>query len=350
MIRVLVVDDSPTARKLLAAIVQSDPELELVGTAVDGEEALRLIVEHRPDVVTLDLMMPRMSGYEVLARLKETGGPPVIVVSSGLSVHDEVRVFQAMEMGAASVQSKPTGLPDQDPRARFLLQEIRAIGYSTRSPASPAPPLQTRPDPLSRRNGVRAVGITASTGGPQALLEVLRPLEGRLQVPVLVVQHIAPGFLNGMARWLGQMLPGLEVAIAGEEMLAAAGMVLLAPDGAHLRVGRGGRVHLDRERGGCSHLPAADPLFSSLARVYGRHAVGVVLTGMGRDGVEGLGELYRRGGYVIAQDRESSVVWGMPGAAVAAGVVHEELPLERIGPRLVELLGEGAGAATQEEG
>lgn len=344
MIRVLVVDDSETATVLLAALVEADPELELVGVARDGEEGVRLALELVPDVVTMDLMMPRMSGFEAIERLAAAGGPPVIVVSTALSPGDEERVFSAMEMGAVSVQAKPRGMPDRDPRAAALLEEIKAVGRAGRPPQKAAAPATVREGPRPKR--FEAVGIAASTGGPQAVLTVLAAARPVLTVPVLLVQHIAPGFLPGMVGWMSSRL-GMDVEVARDGVAPRPGVVYVAPDGAHLLLARNRRLCLDRESVNGLHRPSADPLFASLGEVLGPRAVGVVLTGMGRDGVEGLETLHRRGGWVLAQDRASSVVWGMPGAAVAAGVVDEVLPLERIGPRLAELLGESRGKTAE---
>ncbi len=336
MIRVLVADDSPTARKLLSMLIQSDPSLELAGLAENGEEAVKLALELEPDVVTMDLIMPVLSGFDAIRALKRAGGPPVIVVSGALDPGDEQRVFEALELGAVAVQAKPHGLPDSDATAAALVEEIKAVAAMPSRRAAETFPRMERPA-ARRHRLVRVAGIAASTGGPQALQTVLSSLGRRLSVPVLVVQHIAPGFLAGMSGWL-ESTTGLPVVIATDGMRAEPGTVYLAPDGAHMIMGPDAVLRLDRGNTVGSHRPSADPMFASLAEVAGGSAIGVVLTGMGSDGARGLEALHREGGWVIAQDRETSVVWGMPGSAVKAGAVDEVLPIERIGPRLVELV------------
>jgi len=335
MIRVLVADDSATARQLLEMLIEMDPELELAGEARDGEEAVRLALELDPDVVTMDLMMPRVSGYDAIRTIRAAGGPPVIVVSSALDPGDGGRVFAALELGAVSVQSKPHGLPDRDPRAAALLAELKAV--ATERQAGPRDVVTDRAvSGKGEGRVVRVVGLAASTGGPLVLLRVLRALGPNVPVPVLVVQHITPGFLEGMAAWL-ERSSGVGVALAQDGERARPG-VFMAPDGRHLLLGPGLILRLDRGAGAELHRPSADRLFQSMADAVGGEGVGVVLTGMGRDGAAGLEAFHRQGGLVLAQDRGSSVVWGMPGAAVAAGAVDEVLPLDGIGPRLRRIL------------
>ncbi|NIA11601.1 MAG: chemotaxis-specific protein-glutamate methyltransferase CheB [Nitrospiraceae bacterium] len=336
MIRVLIADDSPTARTLLSMLIEDDPDLELAGVAENGEEAVKLALKLEPDVVTMDLVMPGLSGFDAIRALKAAGGPPVIVVSSALDPRDEGSVFAALELGAVSAQAKPRGLPETDRAAAALLEEIKAVAMRPQERA-PQAPLGVARTIGSEGRIVRVAGIAASTGGPQAVQTVLSSLGRHVGVPVLVVQHIAPGFLTGMAAWLA-VTTSLAVVIAEDGMRAERGKVYLAPDGAHMTLSPGSVLHLDTKGLPEAHRPSADPLFESLASVAGRSAVGVVLTGMGSDGTRGLGALHRRGGWIIAEDQNSSVVWGMPGSAVKAGAVDEVLPLKRIGPRLAQLI------------
>ncbi|HHQ49459.1 MAG TPA: response regulator, partial [Acidobacteria bacterium] len=342
MIRVLIADDSATARQLLRTLIELDPDLELAGEARDGEEAVRLALELEPDVITMDLMMPRISGFDAIRAIRAAGGPPVIVVSSALDPEDGERTFSALELGAVSVQAKPHGLPDRDPRAAALLAELEAVGGEGKPRPGVVPPVPTAVERRDQQR-VQAVGIAASTGGPLALLELLRSLGRHVPVPILVVQHITPGFLEGMAAWL-ERSSGVPVMLASDGMRASPG-IFMAPDGHHLLLGRRGVLRLEGGSPGELHRPSADRLFRSMAETAGAGGVGVILTGMGNDGAAGLAELHRRGGLVLAQDRESSVVWGMPGAAVAAGAVDEVLPIASLGMRLRQILTPGGGTA-----
>jgi len=290
--------------------------------------------------------MPGFGGFEAIRTLKAAGGPPVIVVSSALDPSDDRRVFAALDLGAVSARAKPRGLPETDPAAAAWLEEIKAVAVRVLEPAPAAPSGAT-----AGRKGctIRVAGIAASTGGPQALRLVLSSLGRHFPVPVLVVQHIAPGFLTGMAGWLAATT-GLSVLIAEDGMRAEPGNVYLAPDGAHMTLESGTVLHIDSKGTRGTHRPSADPMFESLAATAGCSAVGVVLTGMGSDGTHGLEALHRRGGWIIAQDRESSIVWGMPGSAVDVGAVDEVLPLSRIGSRLAQLVDQACSHARRERG
>ncbi len=317
-------------------MIENDPDLELAGVAENGEEAVKLALELAPDVVTMDLMMPVLSGFDAIRVLKAAGGPPVIVVSGVLDPRHERSVFAALELGAVSVRAKPHGLPDSDPAAVELLEEIKAVAAMPRGHVT-AKVSGVRRTAGLRRRIIRAVGIAASTGGPQALRAVLSALGRHFSVPVLVVQHMTPGFLSEMAGWL-ETATGLNVIIAKDGLQARPGAVYLAPDGAHMLLEPDLVLRLDRTGAAGRHRPSADPMFQSLASATDGFSAGVVLSGMGSDGARGIATLHDRGGWVIAQDRASSVVWGMPGSAVQAGAVDEVLPLGRIGPRLVELV------------
>lgn len=344
-LRVLVAEDSPTARRLLVEILRADPAFEVVGEARDGVEALELVHRLRPDLVTMDLHMPRMDGLEATRRILQEVPTPVVVVST-LVERDIHSAMAALRAGALAVLQKLVGpqaphFEEESQRLRSTLRAlatVRVVRRRSEREASQGPGVL---QPAGRRR-VEVVAIAASTGGPAALHRVLSALPASFPVPVLVVQHIALGFAAGLATWLDGASP-LRVRVAEPGELLRPGAVLLAPDDRHLGVGPEGRVHVSQEPPMEGFRPSANLLFRSVARAFGGAAVCVVLTGMGEDGVRGLREVHEAGGWVVAQDEESCVVYGMPGAAVAAGLVDEVLPLEGVAPRLQALAELGAG-------
>jgi two-component system chemotaxis response regulator CheB len=342
MIRVLVVDDSPTARALLKDILSGDPEVEVAGEARDGAEAVERTQRLRPDVVTMDLHMPRLDGLEATREIMITAPTPIVLVTASTRADDAGLAMEALRAGAVAVLLKPAGPgPRHDAAARELLDTVKAMAAvkvvrhwrPSAARAAPAPPTA----PAGDGPRARLVAIATSTGGPVALQRALAGLPVGFAAPLLVVQHITPGFTAGLADWLASSC-GLPVKIAAHGEALAARAVYLAPDGRHLGVTRQGRVALADTPPVGGFRPSATHLFESAAHAYGAAAVGVILTGMGEDGVAGLRELRRVGGRVLAQDEASSVVYGMPGAAVAAGLADQVLPLDLIAGRLAELV------------
>ncbi len=354
MIRVLVVEDSPVVTQFLVNILGSDPELNVVGTAADGEEAVEAVELTRPDVVTMDVHMPRMDGYEAARRIMERHPTPIIVVSGTPDGTETTKVFRAMEAGALAVLERPAGFghPNQEASAANLVRtvklmaEVKVIRRWPRSRTSgTAPHLLIRPDIKLSPADIAVVAIGASTGGPPVLQTILSLLEPSFPVPVLVVQHIAMGFTEGFVEWLAQSsrLP-VRLAVQGEAILP--GRVYVAPDGLHLKVAPNRKVWLSSEEPENGLRPSVSALFRSVARVYGRKAAGVLLTGMGKDGAEELRLMREQGALTIAQDRESSVVHGMPGYAISLGAAAYVLPPERIPLALKELT---AGASRNDD-
>jgi two-component system chemotaxis response regulator CheB len=332
---VLVVDDSAVMRKLLPAALSRDPDIEVVATAVDGVAALRKLARFRPDVVTLDLEMPHMDGLEVLQAMVGQSETPVVVVSAHTQ-HDAALTATALSMGAVDVVAKPTdalrgGL---EPMARELLAKLRAVAGRRWRRMAPAMPVARahHAQPASDRAATRVVAIAASTGGPAALAYVLPRLPADLPAAVLVVQHMPEGFTEMLAGRLGQTC-SLPVAEARDGERLRHGQVLIAPGGRHLRVRRapGGVLTLvGRGAAVCGHRPSADVLLHSVASEFGAQCVGVILTGMGDDGVAGLLAVRRALGETLAQDEESSVVYGMPREALLRGAVERPTALDRI--------------------
>jgi two-component system, chemotaxis family, protein-glutamate methylesterase/glutaminase len=347
-IDVLVAEDSAVLRMFLVHLLESDPRIRVAGAVADGQAALDFVVRTRPDVVLMDIHMPGMDGFEATRRIMQTQPLPIIICSATARAKDVIVTFQALEAGAIACIEKPPGQghADFEAKARQMLEtvklmsEVRVVRRTPRArPATWASAGDPAPPPRRNVARVRVIGIGASTGGPPALQTILAGLPKDFSVPVLVVQHIAPGFLVGMAEWLGQTA-GLRVHIAEHGMAPLPGHVYLAPDDSHMGTGGGGEIILTREAPENHLRPAVSFLFRTLAQTYGASALGVLLTGMGRDGAVELKQLRDAGAITIAQDRESSVVHGMPGAAINLGGATHVLPADKIADVLAALVNE----------
>lgn len=341
-IRVLVVDDSPTARTLLVSILESDPQFRVIGEAANGAEAIEKAMTLRPDLISMDVHMPIIDGLEATKEIMRGAPTPIIIVSASALSSDVSLALSATQAGALTVVSKPSDpqAPEFDGQCEQLLSMARAMagvkvvrrsGVGLR--ATPRRPLL-----LGAGTGtIRLVAIGTSIGGPAALHRILLDLGRDLAAPVVVVQHMAHGFLSGLADWLRTNV-GLKVSLASDGEPLVNGVIYLAPDDAHLGVTPDSRAMLFRGPAVGGFRPAVDYLFDSCGRAYGASLLAAILTGMGQDGVEGLRTVRSAGGHVIAQDEASSVVFGMAQQAVKAGLVDEVLPLDRIGRRICELV------------
>lgn len=336
-IKVLVAEDSKVSRMFLVHLLESDPRIRVVGDVADGQAAIDFVRAERPDVVLMDINMPRVDGFEATRRIMETTPLPIIVCSAASNTKDVVVAFEAMEAGAVACIEKPLGRehPDFEACAAHLLETVKLMSEVkvVRRTARPPPP---QPAPVQATSPVQVIGIGASTGGPPVLQAILAGLPKDFPVPILIVQHIAAGFLRGMAEWLNGT-SSLQVHIASYGVQPRPGHVYLAPDDFHMGVGPGGAIVLTREEPDNHLRPSAAFLFRTMAGIHGPRALGVLLTGMGKDGASELKALKDKGGVTIAQDRESSVVHGMPGAAIALGGVTHVLPASRIADALIEL-------------
>jgi len=341
-IRVLVVDDSMVIRLFLVHLLESDPQISVIGAVNDGQAAVDFVKSNKPDVVLMDVHMPRLDGFEATRCIMETNPVPIVICSSTLDTRDVAIAFQALEVGAIACIEKPLGRehPDFPAQARHLLEtiklmsEVRVVRRRARVPARPLPEARVAGfDPSSA--AVKLIGIGASTGGPPVLQTIFAGLPRDFPIPILVVQHITPGFLRGMATWLSETT-GMPVHIATHGLVPLPSHIYLAPDECHMGVGVFGEILLSDTPKEHHLRPAVSFLFRSLTKAFGPHTLGVLLTGMGRDGAEELKRMKDSGAVTIAQDRESSVVHGMPGAAIALDGATYILPPDKIAAALVE--------------
>jgi two-component system chemotaxis response regulator CheB len=351
-ISVLVVDDSKVAQMLLVHILESDPEIRVVGTVSDGQAALEFVKERAPDVILMDLHMPGMDGFETTRRIMETQPVPIIVCTATADPREVATVFRVMEVGALACVEKPVGREhaDFDQIAAHLRQtvklmsEVKVVRRWARARPAPTPSPVSRPAELNRAPAeITFIGIGASTGGPQVLQEILMSLPKAFPVPILIVQHIAHGFLPGLAEWLNQTT-ALQIHVGAHGALPLPGHVYLAPDDFHMGISASGRILLTKEEPQNHLRPAVSYLFRSLADACGPGAVGVLLTGMGKDGAAELKLMKDSGAVTIAQDRESSVVHGMPREAIEIGGATYVLAADKIARWLVAVVTRRNGA------
>jgi two-component system chemotaxis response regulator CheB len=341
--RVLVVEDSATVRERLVETLAADPDIALVGEAKDGKEAVELCRLNRPDVITMDMMMPVMSGLAATEYIMAHQPTPILIVSASVNRGELFKIYDALAAGAVDVLEKPTGERFDGDWERRLLSTVKLVA-KIRVITHPRARLETRKSPpdiaaQSARHDQPAspfdiFAIGASTGGPGAVIEVLRGLPPRFQVPILVVVHMNAPFHSAFADWLDAQTGRRVIDVEdGMPVAAARGQVVVARGGRHLVV-RGGRMFhtLDAERHSCR--PSVDVLFESIASDYGAGAAACLLTGMGKDGALGLLKIRQAGGVTIAQDEASSVIYGMPREAVALGAASHVLPLGQIASRL----------------
>jgi len=331
MIRVLVVEDSLTVRKQIVEILQADAAFEVVGEAADGRRAIELCEALRPDVVTMDMMLPIMSGLAATEWIMAYRPTPIVVVSSSFQRGEMFRTYDAIAAGAVDAFPKPRDGVCGPEWAAKLKSTLR-IAARIRVVTHPRARLAQLPAEATKAH-VKLVAIGASTGGPAAVRRVLLDLPASFGLPVLLVVHVAAPFDQSLADWLDAQSPHhVRFAEAGESLLGGPPAVLLAPAGRHLEI-EAGRVRLGTgpERHSCR--PSVDVLFNSLASEGGSVA-GVLLTGMGRDGADGLLAMRRAGARTIAQDEETSVIYGMPRAAIEIGAAERVLPIGDIGAQL----------------
>jgi two-component system chemotaxis response regulator CheB len=340
-VRVLVVDDSVVVRRLVTRLLDEDPGIEVVGAASDGRRALAVLPQVDPDVVVLDVEMPELDGLAALAAIRQRHPHVRVIMFSSLTERGAATTLEALALGAADYVTKPPALAPSDAALdevrEQLVTKVRVLGgFPERVRAVAGLPQRAGPAPQRRSGRVEVVAIGCSTGGPNALGELLGGLPAGFAVPVVIVQHMPPLFTRMLAERLDARCP-LTVAEAVPGAEPRPGEVWLAPGGRHLLLEReSGVVRLATNQAPPENScrPSVDVLFRSVAGAYGGGALGVVLTGMGRDGVQGSAALRAAGGRVLVQDKASSVVWGMPGLVAEAGLADQVVPLDRLAAEL----------------
>lgn len=350
-IRVLIVDDSASVRSLMTRALGEDPALQIVGTASNGAIGLAKTAQLDPHVITLDIEMPEMDGLTMLKRVREQFPDVVVIMSSSLTAPGATATLDALLLGANEYVSKPSQAGSAEQSIAILraelLPKIKQF-FQTAEPQRvvPAAPMQkpvlTPPPRLAVGRKIVAIGV--STGGPNALSAILPDLPVPFPCPVLIVQHMPPLFTRLLAERLQRLTP-LPVEEATQGCPVESGKILIAPGGSHMRLEKGEHgtlVSLDHSPPRNSCRPSVDVLFESVNEVYGRSAIAAVLTGMGQDGLRGVEVLKASGAYVIAQNEASSVVWGMPGYVVRAGLADAVVPLEGVVPEMLNELRLGA--------
>jgi two-component system chemotaxis response regulator CheB len=330
-IRVLIVDDSALVRQSLKAILSSDPEIEVVGEARNGKEGYDKTVLLRPNVITMDLTMPVMDGTEAIGKIMEDFPTPIIVVSS-MNVKVIVKALAIGAMDFVAV-TQEIGEISED-----LIDKVRIASRVRPIRRMKIANVTKKEIPLRKELATRVVTIGVSTGGPQALQVLFSAMPADFPAAILVVQHISPGFVQGLAEWLSLTSPlVMHVAKAGDELKK--GTVLFAPDGMHMTVDEQEKIVLKEDISQkMLHIPAIDVMMESVADVYQRKAGGVIMTGMGRDGVSGISTIKKNGGITLAQDEKTSAIFGMNKIAIDAGVIDRVLPLEGIAGELINLM------------
>ena len=341
-LRVLLVEDCRTTRRYIRHLLESVDDFDVLEPATDGIEAIDKAVEHRPDVILTDLHLPRLDGVEAIATIMADSPCPIVVLSGELSRRDNDCTFEALNAGAVKVLAKPRGMArGRHPGFGDRLADTLRLMAKVEVVSGPAPPHRSTPGSFRRPEtnvqvsslDVDVVAIGASTGGPAALYELLTSIDGPFPLPLVISQHIANGFEHGLCSWLQTTGHDVEIPLPGTDVVP--GKIYLSPANASLTLGPN-KIEIVPAVGD-EITPNIDRLFSSVARYCRERSVGVLLTGMGRDGVGGLSEMYHRGSWTIVQNREGAVVDSMPAAAAEAGVAREELELTAIGKRLQTL-------------
>lgn len=373
-IKVLVTDDSVVIRRLITDVLKSDPDIEVVGTAVNGKNALDKLATLKPDVMTLDVEMPVMDGLQTLVEVRKRDAKLPIIMFSTLTARGAGATLDALERGASDYVAKPANVGSisesmESVRAELIPKIKSLTGYAPRHrpglrsapPARPQRGIFGAPAPAPAASAqvaagtprtaatgrVDVVAIGVSTGGPDALTKVITALPGDLPVPIVVTQHMPPVFTQLFAQRLDSRA-ALRVVEAGSQEKVEAGKVLIAPGDWHMRVKKtaaGVVAELDQGPQENYCRPAVDPMFRSLPPVYGGNILAVIMTGMGHDGHQGAEPVLAAGGQLIVQDEPSSVVWGMPGAAVAAGLTLHQFPLDHMAEAITSRVSAGRGAA-----
>lgn len=343
-IRVLVVEDSTTIRKHLESLIGRDSRLRVAASAASGEEAMRLLHQVSPDVISLDIRLPGMNGFEVTRRVMTERPTPIVVCSASVESSELRITMNALRAGALSVVEKPVGESHAEYETMALrlcnqlaiMSEVKVIRQRSLLQAkAPSPPCKSDAVSVSAGGRHTLIGIVASTGGPNALATILGALPREFPVPIVIVQHIAPSFADGFIDWLGTVC-SLNVVKACSGIEPQPDHVYVAPGDAHLRI-RSSHLEVWNGPPVCHQRPSGNVLFHSMAQTLGPRALGVLLTGMGEDGAEGLHAVRAAGGYTIAEHQSTAVVYGMPAAAERLNAACDLVRLYDIGGRLTQV-------------
>ena len=347
MIKVFIVDDSQVAQEFLTHIFSSDPAIEVVGIANNGTEALAGVKEKCPDVITMDIHMPLLDGFETTRAIMEDTPTPIVIVSASTTATDTASTFRALEVGALAVVLRPPGIGHPEHSAAVeemlktvkMMSEIKVVRRKTRS--KELHPLKIKPVADKK---IEIVAIGASTGGPPALNKIFSQLPPDLPAPILIVQHISPGFVNGFVDWLASASKfPLHIAEHGQQPLH--GHAYVAPDRFQMGVSRDQHIALSNQTTENGLKPSVAYLFQSVGQVFGPHTLGVLLTGMGKDGAKELRDLKDLGALTIAQDESSSIVHGMPGEAINIGAATHVLSPDAIADMIARLTRKTSGGS-----
>lgn len=349
-IRVVIVDDSPTERLFIVSLFKGLEEMQIVGTGADGMDAINLSKNLRPDIIVMDVVMPKVNGLEATATIMHEHPTPIVLMSGTLNPSEMNLTFEAQRAGALTAMVKPSianpEACDAFLRTIKLMSQVplvrRWAKHKARVPATTGtlPVMGMSRERIvfteEQMQQVRIVGIASSTGGPSVLVTALQTLTPDYPLPILIVQHVSLGFGAGLAEWLDTQLL-LKVKLAQPDEKPKPGTAYVGPDDFHMELNMDGTIRLQKQPPFRGLRPSANYMFDALARVYGRRSLGIIMTGMGDDGSEGLLKLYQSGGLTIAQDRQSCVVYGMPKEAISRGAVDVVLNPEQINFTLHQL-------------
>lgn len=349
MIRILIVDDSVSVRELLFRYFSDQEDMEVVGMAATGKKALEMVQSCQPDVVTMDIHLPDIDGFKVTRRIMENSPLPIVIISSVVSPSDSDSGFRALDSGALTMLDKPS-LSDPSFEDRMneiiytvrLMSEVKVVRRRGKSSDSGSGRVQRQLSsvdpvlPYGNKENIKLICIGVSTGGPQALKKILSSLPASYPIPIVVIQHMSKGFLDGMVSWLDNTINlSVKAAVAGEA--ANSGTVYFAPEDKHLLISSDLTLSYSLPKFSDGIIPSVGVTFSSAAKNLRSKAVGIIMTGMGRDGAAELLEMRKAGAYTVAQNKESCIVFGMPGEAVRLGAAVDVLSLEAISEELLNL-------------
>jgi two-component system chemotaxis response regulator CheB len=334
-IKVLVVDDSSAIRDVISHVLEDDADIRVIGSAANGREAVAMVTALQPDLITMDLIMPVMDGFEAIERIMATRPTPILVITSCLNSSS---AFKAIDSGALDVIPKNDLIAGQ---AKKLVETVKVLSRVRTITHLRGNRYKSFPNCAKEHeyeNGIRKViAIAASTGGPNAISAILSLLPKNFPAPILIAQHIDADFVSDLQMWLNGITP-LQVKIALADEKLSGGTVYLAPGGYHLSLGSRGLIALTQKKQGEIYVPSCNLLLSSAADNYGHNAVGIVLSGMSDDGVEGIKAIKQQGGFTIAQDEKTSVVFGMPKMAIESGCIDYIIPVEKIGEAIINII------------